>query len=77
LAQLGVILLSGMAAMLAGAASLSFVAFAAGSFLPLVPFLLLNGYVALYATIGVTAVALFGIGTLGFFIGRWLGVNVA
>lgn len=86
-----------------GAASSSFLAFAAGAFLPVAPFLLLKGPAALYTAIAVTAVALFGVGALislftgrtawrdglrmlligtgagalTFFIGRWLGVNLA
>jgi VIT1/CCC1 family predicted Fe2+/Mn2+ transporter len=86
-----------------GAALSSFLAFASGAMMPLAPFLLLKGHAALYTAIGVTTVALFGIGatislftgrsawrdglrmlTIGagagaltFFIGRWLGVNLA
>jgi VIT1/CCC1 family predicted Fe2+/Mn2+ transporter len=54
-----------------GAASSSFLAFAAGALLPLAPFLFLKGHAALYTTIGVTAVALFGIGAvISLFTGR-------
>ncbi len=54
-----------------GAASSSFLAFAVGALVPLAPFLLLGGSAALYTTIGVTAVALFGTGALiSLFTGR-------
>ncbi|MEP7275825.1 MAG: VIT1/CCC1 transporter family protein, partial [Betaproteobacteria bacterium] len=54
-----------------GAAISSFVSFAAGAVLPLAPFLLLPGAGALPAAIGVTALALIGVGaTLSLFTGR-------
>ena len=54
-----------------GAATSSFLAFAAGAALPLVPFVFAAGNRALFAAVGVTAVALFGIGaTLSLFTGR-------
>jgi VIT1/CCC1 family predicted Fe2+/Mn2+ transporter len=54
-----------------GAASSSFIAFATGAFIPLLPFLLLKGHAALYTSIGVTACALFGIGAvISLFTGR-------
>ncbi len=54
-----------------GAAASSFLAFGAGAALPLAPFLVANGPNALRIAIGVTAVALFGIGaTLSLFTGR-------
>jgi VIT1/CCC1 family predicted Fe2+/Mn2+ transporter len=58
-----------------GAAASSFLAFAAGAALPLVPFAFAGGTRALLMAVGVTAVALFGIGaTLSLFTGRsaWL-----
>jgi VIT1/CCC1 family predicted Fe2+/Mn2+ transporter len=55
----------------AGAAASSFFSFAAGAALPLVPFLASSGNRALYTSVGVTCVALFGIGaTLSLFTGR-------
>ena len=55
----------------AGAAAASFLAFAAGAALPLVPFLFLTGARALQAGVAVAAVALFAIGaTLSLFTGR-------
>ncbi len=54
-----------------GAACASFVAFAAGAALPLLPFLLATGPRALGWAVGVTGVALFAIGaTLSLFTGR-------
>jgi VIT1/CCC1 family predicted Fe2+/Mn2+ transporter len=54
-----------------GAAASSFAAFAAGALLPLLPFLLAPGPRALYWAVGVTAIALFGVGaTLSLFTGR-------
>src|SRR5262249_57038988 len=54
-----------------GAAASSFLAFAAGAALPLIPFLFADGNRALMAATGVAAVALFGIGaTLSLFTGR-------
>ena len=54
-----------------GAAISSFVSFAAGALLPLVPFVLAPGPNALRYAIGVTAVALFGVGALlSLFTGR-------
>ena len=58
-----------------GAAASSFFSFAAGAALPLAPFLFTAGNRALYAAVGVTCIALFGIGaTLSLFTGRsaWL-----
>ena len=55
----------------AGAAASSFLAFAAGAALPLVPFLFLSGARALQTGVAVAAVALFAIGaTLSLFTGR-------
>jgi VIT1/CCC1 family predicted Fe2+/Mn2+ transporter len=45
-----------------GAAFGSFFAFALGAFVPLLPFILLAGADALFASIGLTALALFGVG---------------
>ena len=45
-----------------GAAFGSFVSFALGAFVPLLPFILLAGADALFASIGLTALALFGVG---------------
>lgn len=59
-----------------GAAISSFLAFAAGALIPLVPFLLLGGKQALWVAAGSTGVALFGVGAvLSLFTGRnaWLG----
>ncbi|MFO1396848.1 MAG: VIT1/CCC1 transporter family protein [Burkholderiales bacterium] len=54
-----------------GAAASSFLAFGAGAALPLAPFLFAAGPNALRIAVGVTAVALFGIGaTLSLFTGR-------
>jgi VIT1/CCC1 family predicted Fe2+/Mn2+ transporter len=58
------------------AAMSSFLAFAIGAFVPLVPYLLLHGALALYGTMAATSVCLFGVGaTLSLFTGRkaWLG----
>jgi vacuolar iron transporter family protein len=55
----------------AGAATSSFLAFAAGAALPLVPLLLASGAYALQTGVAVTGVALFAIGaTLSLFTGR-------
>ena len=59
-----------------GAAIFSFVFFAAGALIPLLPFLVARGTAALAATVALTALALFGVGaTLSLFTGRqaWLG----
>lgn len=59
-----------------GAAVFSFLSFAAGALIPLLPFLILRGSAALPGTMVVTALALFGVGaTLSLFTGRqaWLG----
>jgi VIT1/CCC1 family predicted Fe2+/Mn2+ transporter len=59
-----------------GAAIFSFVSFAIGALIPLVPFLVARGHSALFLSIGLTAVSLFGVGaTLSLFTGRhaWLG----
>ncbi len=54
-----------------GAAASSFLSFASGALLPLLPFLLLPGPRALPVAIGITGAALFGIGaTLSLFTGR-------
>jgi len=54
-----------------GAAISSFLSFAAGAVLPLVPFVLMSGPRTLPAAIGVTAVALFAVGALlSLFTGR-------
>lgn len=54
-----------------GAATFSFLFFAAGALIPLLPFLLAGGEVALVATVALTAVALFAVGaTLSLFTGR-------
>jgi len=58
-----------------GAAASSFGAFAAGAAVPLAPFLFAAGTAALPIAIGITAVALFGVGAvLSLFTGRsaWL-----
>ena len=58
------------------AAMASFVAFAIGASIPLLPYLLLSGGIALYGAIATTAVSLFGVGaTLSLFTGRksWQG----
>lgn len=59
-----------------GAALFSFVSFGAGAIVPLLPFFFSVGMTALFAAIGLTAVALFGVGAaLSLFTGRhaWLG----
>jgi VIT1/CCC1 family predicted Fe2+/Mn2+ transporter len=59
-----------------GAAMSSFLAFAGGALIPLLPFLLLGGTQALRVAVGATGVALFAVGaTLSLFTGRnaWLG----
>jgi VIT1/CCC1 family predicted Fe2+/Mn2+ transporter len=54
-----------------GAAVSSFLSFAAGALVPLAPFALASGASALPLAIGVTAVALFGVGALlSLFTGR-------
>ena len=54
-----------------GAAASSFCSFAIGAALPLLPFLIAPGAMALPAAIGLSAVALFGVGaTLSLFTGR-------
>jgi VIT1/CCC1 family predicted Fe2+/Mn2+ transporter len=54
-----------------GAATFSFLSFAAGALIPLAPFLLLKGGAALGTSIGVTAVALFAVGAaISLFTGR-------
>jgi VIT1/CCC1 family predicted Fe2+/Mn2+ transporter len=54
-----------------GAAIASFLSFAAGALLPLAPFMLMSGPRTLPVAIGVTAVALFGVGALlSLFTGR-------
>jgi VIT1/CCC1 family predicted Fe2+/Mn2+ transporter len=53
------------------AALASFLAFSVGAFLPLLPFLVLSGGLALHGTLAVTALALFGVGsTISLFTGR-------
>ena len=59
-----------------GAALSSFLAFATGAMIPLMPFLFVKGGAALVIAIGLTASALFAVGaTLSLFTGRnaWLG----
>ncbi|HTS54779.1 MAG TPA: VIT1/CCC1 transporter family protein [Burkholderiales bacterium] len=54
-----------------GAATFSFLSFAAGALIPLIPFLFGRSAYALYVSIGVTAAALFAVGsTLSLFTGR-------
>lgn len=54
-----------------GAAVSSFLSFALGAIIPLVPFIVSSGTHALYASIGLTAAALFGIGaTVSLFTGK-------
>jgi VIT1/CCC1 family predicted Fe2+/Mn2+ transporter len=54
-----------------GAATFSFVAFSIGAIIPLAPFLMIAGTGALYASIALTVLALFGVGsTLSLFTGR-------
>lgn len=63
-----------------GAMISSFVAFAIGATLPLLPFLLMNSANSLYISIGLTAAGLFGIGAvLSLFTNRnpiWLGLRM-
>lgn len=59
-----------------GAALFSFFSFGCGAIVPLLPFFFATGMAALFTAIGLTAVALFGVGaTLSLFTGRhaWLG----
>lgn len=59
-----------------GAALFSFFSFTGGALVPLLPFFFVGGMAALFAAIGLTAVALFGVGAaLSLFTGRhaWLG----
>ena len=59
-----------------GAALFSFVSFASGAVIPLLPFLLMRSAPALYASVGLTAGALFAVGAiLSLFTGRsaWRG----
>jgi len=62
------------------AASFSFVSFAAGASIPLVPFLVTTGTTSLMAAIVATAIALFAVGaTLSLFTGRsafWSGARM-
>jgi len=54
-----------------GAAVSSFVSFAVGALIPLLPFLLARSDAALYYSISVTGVALFGVGSaVSLFVGR-------
>ncbi len=54
-----------------GAALWSFLAFATGAMIPLLPYLLFAGGPAFFGSIGLAAVALFGVGaSLSFFTGR-------
>lgn len=54
-----------------GAATSSFLSFAAGAFVPLAPFLFLEGGTALLACIALTALALFAVGaTISLYTGR-------
>ena len=54
-----------------GAATFSFLSFAVGALIPLVPFLLLGDGAALGTSIGITAVALFAVGAaISLFTGR-------
>jgi VIT1/CCC1 family predicted Fe2+/Mn2+ transporter len=63
-----------------GAAVFSFVSFAAGALIPLLPFAIVSGRGALFYCIGVTAAALFGVGAvLTLFTGRnalWGGLRM-
>lgn len=59
-----------------GAALFSFFSFSGGAIVPLLPFFFGGGMMALFTAIGLTAVALFGVGAaLSLFTGRhaWLG----
>ena len=62
------------------AATSSLVSFAFGAFIPLIPFILLQGPVALEASIALAAASLFGVGaTISLFTGRsalWGGVRM-
>jgi len=54
-----------------GAATFSFLAFSIGAIIPLAPFLLIEGAGALYTSIALTTLALFGVGSmLSLFTGR-------
>ena len=54
-----------------GAAVASFLSFAVGALLPLAPFVAMSGPRTLWVAIGVTALALFGVGALlSLFTGR-------
>jgi VIT1/CCC1 family predicted Fe2+/Mn2+ transporter len=54
-----------------GAATWSFLAFAAGAFIPLLPFLIGEGQRAFFVSMALAAASLFGVGaTLSFFTGR-------
>jgi VIT1/CCC1 family predicted Fe2+/Mn2+ transporter len=54
-----------------GAATFSFLSFAAGAVIPLVPFLIARGNIALGTTIALTGLALFGVGSaVSLFSGR-------
>jgi VIT1/CCC1 family predicted Fe2+/Mn2+ transporter len=56
------------------AAIASFLAFSAGAFIPLLPYLLLSGHLALFGTLAATGLALFGVGsTISLFTGRQAG----
>lgn len=58
------------------AAIASFLAFSVGAFIPLLPYLLLSGDMALLGTLAATGLALFGVGsTISLFTGRqaWYG----
>ena len=53
------------------AATASFLAFAVGALLPLAPYFLFSGHIALLGTAVVTAICLFGVGaTLSLFTGK-------
>jgi len=59
-----------------GAAIFSFFSFTGGAIVPLLPFFFSSGMTALFTTIGLTVVALFGVGAaISLFTGRhaWLG----
>jgi VIT1/CCC1 family predicted Fe2+/Mn2+ transporter len=54
-----------------GAAGFSFVSFAVGALIPLLPFLLIRGDAALFTTMALTGIALFAVGAcLSLFTGR-------
>jgi VIT1/CCC1 family predicted Fe2+/Mn2+ transporter len=63
-----------------GAAGFSFVSFAAGALVPLAPFLVAKGGVALGLSVGLASLALFAVGaTLSLFTGRsaaWGGLRM-